>query len=287
MYGPGGSRGYWVFEVLRIGGSFARAGLAAATVAAATLTFAAPASAVEYVYVASATPTGPTGGFAEFGAIALAPGGTAPAGREGTFLMAPFVLKGNNGQGAGVGYNFGNVLAFCVDFFVDMPIDEAALWAGGVNTIDTQYEVGSLPDHGAAEVVSLVNYGTDLWRTATHDSTLYIKLAAVQGAIWQVETGLKFEFAPGSGDFDPTDMNWDTDPAANALIQQYASLDFGGAVVSHDAIRAIFNGDETQGLAYSLRTSVPEPATWGLMIGGFFVAGAMVRRARRESVPAT
>lgn len=248
-----------MFRFFEDGGSVVRAGIAAAF-AAAGLSLAAPASAAD-VFIFSATLTGD------------AIGTTVPAvdGRE-AFRMSPFELRAQEGTPIDVGADF-TALAFCVDFFVDMPMEDAAGQADGTNDIDAQYGDGSLSGATAEEqltVFRLVDYGTRLYQFHSGDANLQTKLAAIQGAIWQTLTHKTFTF------YDSY-----LGPEADQLIQDYANLN---GVIYRDTrvLRVLASDDGFQGVALSVRATIPEPATWALMIGGFYAAGTALRRARRR-----
>ena len=247
-----------VFRFNGNGGSVVRAGVVAA-IAAAGLSFAAPASAAD-VFIFSATQTGD------------AIGTTVPevSGRE-AFRMAPFEIQAKEGTQFGAGEDF-TALAFCIDFYTDMPMEDPADLVDGTNDINAQYGDGTLAGASAQEqetVFRLVDYGNYLYKFHSANPNTQTRLAALQGAIWQVLTHQTFKF------YDSY-----LGPEADQLIQDYASLN--GVVLRNDrAMRVLLSQDGFQGVAYSLRTGVPEPATWGLMIGGFFVVGAALRRARR------
>ena len=246
------------------------AGLVAAAAVAGTLAFATPAAAVEQVFVYSATPTSMQIGTTLEDISAAHPD-------RSFFGMAPQIVHAKEGTQFSAGEDF-TVLAFCIDFYTDTP----AGWNDDytLNTINYQYERGPLtdaelgPDPDAeAKIGRLINYGTLLWNYHVHNEKLEVQIAAIQGAIWQIQTGLTLQFHPF---FDPK-------PQWNTLIQQYADLSIVPAGVTQGEIKALFSGDGgSQAIAYAIRADVPEPATWGLMILGFFGAGSMLRRSRRR-----
>ena len=247
------------------------AGFVAAAAVAATLAFATPAAAVEQVFVYSASPTS-----SQFGTTLEDISVEHPD--RSFFGMAPQIVHAKEGTQFSAGADF-TVLAFCIDFYTDTPMDNYDMDTG-LNPINYQYKRGPLtdaalgPDPDAeAKIGRLINYGTLLWNYHVHNEKLEVQIAAIQGAIWQIQTGLTFQFHPF---FDPK-------PQWNTLIQNYASLSIVPAGVSQGEIKALFSGDGgSQAVAYAIRADVPEPATWGLMILGFFGAGSMLRKARRR-----
>jgi len=78
---------------------------------------------------------------------------------------------------------------------------------------------------------------------------------------------------------DPTGgfCNWT--PAGVAFAGTAKSIDFGGTV-NQTGYDNITFGSERPGTG----NPVPEPATWALMIGGFGMAGAVIRRRRSLSL---
>lgn len=248
------------------------AGLVAAAALAVTLAFAAPAAAAEQVFVYSASPTS-----SQFGTTVEDISAEHP--NRGFFGMAPQIVHAKEGTEFSAGADF-KVLAFCVDFFTDTPTDNYDPLTG-LNPINYLYERGPLSDaelgadpDAEAKIGRLINYGTLLWDYHVHNEKLEVQLAAIQGAIWQIQTGLTFQFHPY---FEPK-------PQWNTLIQNYADLSILPAGVSQGEIKALFSGDGgSQAIAYAIRADVPEPATWGLMILGFFGAGSMLRKSRRRA----
>jgi hypothetical protein len=246
--------------------------LFAAAALAASLAFATPSAAAE-VFIYSATPTDVQIGQTDPVILDAHPD-------RAFFGMSPQIVHAKEGSQFGAGQDF-TVLAFCIDFYTDTPTNWNADFT--LNTVDYQYHDGVLggaalgPDPDAETKVStLINYGTDLWFTQAHNAMLQVRLAAVQGAIWQIMTGKTFVFHPALS----------PDPAWNQLIQDYADLHGLPGTVSQSQIRALFSDDGgAQAIAYALRTSVPEPETWALMLVGFFGAGSLLRKSRRR-VPA-
>jgi hypothetical protein len=101
-------------------------------------------------------------------------------------------------------------------------------------------------------------------------------LAATQGAIWEIAAGVNV--------FKASDATFGT------LVDSYKVGAFGAAN-TYGTISSNFklltppsypSAIGTQSFAIVL--SVPEPATWALMIGGFGMAGAMLRRRQRQAV---
>ena len=154
---------------------------------------------------------------------------------------------------------------FCVDLFHNI--------SPGANDLQYHTEAllydsntGAAPPWGAAltaaqisEIYGLANLGDHLARTGAPD--LDNKLSAIQGAIWQVEYATEtVSFVPG-------------------VVQEYfnAYLKMGLKGTGY----AIYSGlAETARTTQGFVIGVPEPSTWALMIGGFGMIGAALRRRR-------
>ena len=171
-------------------------------------------------------------------------------------------------------------LAFCIQYDIDMPIDGAhPELATTINTIYVD-QPDLLGANGAA-VGQLVNYGTSLFKNpgALSATDLSLELSVIQGAIWTITTGHTFGFYPDY--YEPTVL-----ADLNAKIVTYAT---GGQPTGFGSgIRTVVSKDRgvAQGLAFAGVAPVPEPGAWALMIGGFFAAGSLVRRAQRRSLAA-
>ena len=261
--------GYSVFEFLveklasraRIG-----AGCMAAAAMVAAMSFAAPAAAVETVQVYSATLTDMQFGQTDDPTLAM----LTP--QRGYFGMAPLIVDAHDDT---TGQNF-TVLGFCIDFYTDMHEDVGA----GQNMVNYAYYKGQLADSPLVtpgtelKIARLINFGTDLWVYHNHTPYVQARLAAIQGAIWQIMTGKTFSFIDGIGSSLGSNDH---------LIQEFANLQGVPNQVSSSQVRALFSHDgQSQAIAYSLRTAVPEPGVWSLMIVGFFGAGSLLRKSRRR-----
>ncbi len=93
-------------------------------------------------------------------------------------------------------------------------------------------------------------------------------LAAIQGAIWQLEYNTPFS----STDAPPNTY-------VNEQIAKYANIGYynGGYAKAYYSVGRVGQ----PGARFQNQVGVvPEPASWALMIGGFGMAGAMLRRRR-------
>lgn len=246
----------------------------AAAALALTLSVAAPAAAAD-VFILTATPTDSN----QFGTTAEDISGVvpnrAPFGPQSIFGMSPLQVHGKVLPGEAPL----DVLAFCIDFATDMHDDgwDADLQQQKVNYAYNFGDVASMiaDQQALTKITTLINYGTYLYNYKYSDPVTQTRLAAVQGAIWQVQTGYTFQYHPmyGAG-------------GDNNLIASYVNLqgfDDVPASIRNREVKALFSHDgNSQALAYALRTAVPEPGAWSLMICGFFGAGAYLRKSRRR-----
>lgn len=197
----------------------------------------------------------------------------------GNVSAGPFLFDGTYGVG---GQAFTDIIAFCVDIyhhistgnytpdlaytdtipltFDSNPGGQASHWSG-----PTGFSAASLTRIG-----QLVNYGTLSFEDATLTGVARDKrLAAVQGAIWQVASGRNV-----------------TGDGLDATIDNLSAGQFGS---SYGAISAKYTFITPQGVYPSSRgkqsfafAAVPEPGTWALLIAGFGLTGAALRRSRQR-----
>lgn len=193
---------------------------------------------------------------------------------------------------------FTNLVAFCVDVYHRISLGDYNPDLTYTDTIDLTTDsnfVGAniLLKTEILQIGRLVNYGTNVFYkapvvTTTQRTARWDELAAVQGAIWQVVSGRNVTHNNGFGALDMR-----VNALGNALTYNGAfNLDYGTVSSKFTLITPFKNGrnpkiyphrDLTQSFAIS---AAPEPATWALMIGGFGLAGAMLRRSRRQTVHA-
>lgn len=119
-----------------------------------------------------------------------------------------------------------------------------------------------------AEMGGLANLGGSL--IASDASDLSNKLAAIQGAIWFIEYPSAQGYTITAT--DPTVQDYLDGYVANALVTESTS-----------PVYAIY-GSSGQGLLPA--GGVPEPATWALMLAGFGLAGAALRRRQATGAAA-
>lgn len=201
-----------------------------------------------------------------------------PAGDEYVY-DGPVVFHANYGIGS-VAPTF-DFLGFCVDVYHNISVG-----INGQSNLGLQYHTETFDRNGngqvldgtrIAKIANLVTIGTNIWKSSPRPSFALnasdaFELAAIQGAIWQVETG------------------WDV--YGGSLAGLDARTDFYAAIVAPahpGAIRAIYNYNPalsaaaTPGGRQAFAFGVPEPATWLMMIMGFGGVGAVLRRRRQAA----
>jgi len=152
-----------------------------------------------------------------------------------------------------------DLMVFCVDIFHLFSSSTPPVTYES-NLVDTNSDgAASGTGHALSHVVSgEIGY---LAHLALTDNSAE-QLAGIQGAIWQTEyAGL-------------------TISGGSSLLGHYVDLAnaWGAAHPNYNGYAA---GIVHEGATYqAFIPSVPEPATWGLMIGGLGMAGAMLRRRR-------
>ena len=272
------------------GTSHLKALLAAGIAAASLAVMATPASATA-IFIDTAEMFNP--------ATAYITGPTVPDSHYPQVYAynGPVLFTANYGTTAST--NTFTFLGFCVDIFDDINV--------GINTpmtVNLQYHDGPLVDNGAHgalyspvdlvtftqaqkdNISKLVNYGTQIWNTdaltdPTHNlqNTVIDKLAGVQGAIWKVENpSFTVTGAPIIGGH-----GIQADVTTN--INLYSSAAFLSTLTTGH-INTVFDSNLPLHQAFAFATSVPEPATWAMMIAGFGGVGMALRRRRAQAVAA-
>lgn len=200
----------------------------------------------------------------------------------GNVYAGPFLFDGTYGVG---GNPFVDILAFCVDVYHHISIGNYSPDLVYTDTVPLTFDSnnGGQANHfsgptgynatSLARIGQLVNYGTLSFNDATLVGVAKDKrLAAVQGAIWEVASGRNV-----------------TGDGLNATIDSLAAGQFGSA---YGTISSNYTFITPQGQyptsrgtqSFAFAAPAPEPGTWALMIVGFGLAGAMLRRSRLRPV---
>lgn len=193
------------------------------------------------------------------------------------------------------GDEFENLVAFCVDVYHSIQLKE---YKPGLKYTDTNvlehnshWDPNKRDFLNAQEVLhigKLVNYGTQVfYNLSLNSTTRYNELAAVQGAIWKVASGLTVTSVNNNGNTAAIQSRLN----ALALPTGYetAFIHRTGTVYGKMTLLTPYtknkvypHKDLTQSFAIA---AIPEPGTWTLMIGGFGLAGAALRRRRQQLAP--
>ena len=185
-----------------------------------------------------------------------------------------------------------SILAFCVDVFHDINFGPYSPGLQYQTTVP--FTTDSRPSPTVADnltgaqieqIERLVTYGTDVQNDGSLSSLdKSIKVAAVQGAIWQIAAGETVTLASGwsqNAGVDATSF----DTLVNGLSSATYANDFGskyGAIGDKTVFLTPLNYPDATG-TQSFLFAVPEPATWLLMVVGIGLLGAQLRLRRRQS----
>lgn len=204
----------------------------------------------------------------------------------GNVRAGPILFDGTYGAN---GPAFVDIVAFCVDIYHHISLGNYTpdLTYTDANALTYDSNAGGQADHysgpsglgGAAvfKIGTLANYGTLVAKdNLLSNGTKNDRLAAVQGAIWQVASGRN---VIGSG------LDGLIDNLSGANYQSFFVGNYGPVRSSFTFITpTVYPG--ALGTQSFVIAAVPEPATWAMMIGGFGAIGAMLRRRRLTTVDA-
>ena len=178
----------------------------------------------------------------------------------------------------------GPLYGFCIDVFHDMYLGPLNLSVYTSNESDGGGLVPNTPQTLTLgqdnAITSLVDTGYILFNSeaaggfyAPANADTEMRLAAIQAAIWYTENNSYVNPNQFRGQF-------------STYFNDYAGIN-GGSYVSlagpNDRVYTISNG-ANQSFAIGWPIGVPEPATWALMLTGFFGMGSMLRRQRKTLV---
>jgi hypothetical protein len=174
-------------------------------------------------------------------------------------------------------------LGFCVDIFHDIGLGTLNLQYDDTYdlTVDSRYLDNAHPFTGAtllslgqiAQVGKLVNYGIQLYAHGPNTADTVDRLAALQGAIWQV-VNPGYSVVSGNA-------------ALDGYIASYSAADYAASLTGYGPVSSNITfitetgnyGKASAHQSFALG-GVPEPATWAMMILGFGLMGAALRRSR-------
>lgn len=194
---------------------------------------------------------------------------------------------------------FENLVAFCVDVYHSISQNDYNPDLTYTDEIELEHNSHWDPNKrdylSESEIVhigKLVNYGTEVWYNNTMSLTARVnELAGVQGAIWKVVSGLTVT-AVNNGTSTNNLVQSRINALSNANTYTNAFTYAEGPVYADIKLLTPFkNGkypkqyphkDLTQ--SFAIADAVPEPGTWVMMIGGFGLAGAMLRRRRQHQL---
>ncbi|ODT86039.1 PEPxxWA-CTERM sorting domain-containing protein [Phenylobacterium sp. SCN 70-31] len=182
---------------------------------------------------------------------------------------------------------FSDLVAFCVDVYHAITLADYNPDLKYTDTIPLTTDSHPtapkvLTDQEILQIGRLVNYGTNVFYNAPGGAARYDELAVVQGAIWQVVSGLNVTSTNAT-------LNTRIDNLAGLSYTSFFNADYGHV---HSGIKFLTPFTDSRVYPDSKLTqafaiaAVPEPATWAMMIGGFACAGAMLRRSRRQAAAA-
>jgi hypothetical protein len=213
-------------------------------------------------------------------------------GMNAHVYAGPIKFKTYEGTAA-VGQSF-DIVGFCVDIFHSISL-------GTINlkyddnyqlTTDSKYLTNTPFGGGAATPLSngqilqvgrLVNYGTLVFNQAPTSSAKSSTLAALQGAIWQV-INPTYTVASSNGTVN-TQIGQFAGAGYNGFLTGYGQVNSGIVFISETGKYGTKSARQSFAFAGPGGAAIPEPATWALMIGGFAMAGAALRRSRPRLAP--
>ena len=211
---------------------------------------------------------------------------TGPASYSASTYVAPIQFNAFIGTDAsGAAFNF---LGFCVDIFHHISLGTLNLKydSNYSLTTDSKYLTTTPFSGGNAltagqitQVGQLVNYGTQVFNLAPSSTDKTNRLAGLQGAIWQVVN-------PG--------YTVNSTAAVNSYISAYSGAGYASSLTGYGPVSSNITfitetgkyGTSAAHQSFAFASPNPEPGTWALLIMGFGMAGAALRR-RTTLVPVT
>jgi hypothetical protein len=195
------------------------------------------------------------------------------------------------------GYNIPpttSLFGFCIDIYHDM-----YLGALGYTFTSNQDTGGgllpnsgtTLTNHGGANpldplnqisaISNLVDTGWILHQQSPNDAGTIMKLAAIQAAIWQIEVPLTNGHPTVTLDHPNATVAGDPHTIGD-YFNNYVSGNYTSLADSNDRVFTIYDGaHQSFAIGWPIPNGVPEPATWAMMLTGFFGMGSMLRNRRK------
>ena len=173
-----------------------------------------------------------------------------------------------------------SLTAFCVDLFDDITLGNLNLtyetWTLGTNRDTNNQHLGTALS--ATQLSRMTKLLTLANGFETNMAANGAQLAAIQGAIWQIEN-------PG---YTVTSHQAGVDAFMNSYIARTLITDPNAAgYIAAGQLKTIISlGSNHQAFAYAWTAAVPEPSTWAMMITGFGLIGATLRRRRAAGLAA-
>lgn len=223
---------------------------------------------------------------------------TGPGMNDNTY-MAPVTFTTFLGTGAtpqtGATSGAFDMVGFCVDIFhhislgtINLKYDDKYDLTTNSKYLTSNPFVGATSLTGAQrlQVGRLVNYGTLIAHSGAMNNDKLNRLSALQGAIWNT-INPTYNITPtnGSGAFNTAVTNY-----YNSYRGSNYAANLTGYGLVHSNITFISEtgkyGKNSAHQSFAI-AEVPEPATWAIMILGFGMTGAMLRRSRKQPATAT
>jgi hypothetical protein len=173
------------------------------------------------------------------------------------------VAVGGHGNEVATGIIFNNTdLVFCVDLEHNINVthyNPPLVFDKGLLTVNGAG--GAISEADSNRIGQLADLGQRFRNMGAPD--LVYKLEGIQAAIWSIE-------------YNTTAVSGIA--AVNSYIAQFLTVQDNGR---GRASALIAHGPGAPGVQNMVTGGVPEPATWTMLIGGFGLAGAALRRRRR------
>jgi hypothetical protein len=233
--------------------------------AAALLAVATPASASTVVDL-TAVPygAGGAGGGIHVGSLGVA--GYGPTGRfdvSGTFVgsLAPFIARTFCIDVTTPFYTTANANRFAIQSLAAFSADPVKQAQVAALLLNTQALIDSAPNAGAREVAAVAT-GLAVWEILYEPGTVG----------YSVSDGM-----PGSGNFFAYGDFNRFQATANSYLANVENGSWTGSTMRLRTLVSVTENSQNQ----IFIASVPEPGTWTMLIGGFALIGAALRRRTR------